>query len=77
MVIENIPLNPIDIDEDVIYKKKWSFSRSDDHELVADIASKWCQYRLYFCWSENVRAMSFTITFDLKYPQSKLPKLTY
>ena len=51
MDIENIPLNPIDIVEDVIYQKKWSFSRSDDYELVADIASKWCQYRLYFSWS--------------------------
>ena len=74
MDIENIPLNPIDIVEDVIYEKKWSFSRADDYELVADISSKWCQYRLYFTWSENIRAMSFTITFDLKFPQYKLLK---
>ena len=75
MNIENIPLNPIDIVEEVIYQKNWSFSRADDCELVADIASKWCQYRLYFSWSENVRAISFTITFDLKYPKSKLTKV--
>ena len=74
MDIENIPLNPIDIVEEVIYEKNWSFSRADDYELVADIASKCCQYRLYFSWSENVRAISFTITFDLKCPQSKLLK---
>ena len=74
MEIENIHLNPIDIVEEVIYEKNWSFSRADDYELVADIASKFCQYRLYFTWSENVRAISFTITFDLKYPQSKLTK---
>jgi len=67
-----LPLNPIDIVEEVIYEKKWNFSRADDYELVADIASKWCQYRLYFTWSENVRAISFTITFDLKFPESKL-----
>ena len=72
MELDIIPLNPIDIVEEVIYEKKWSFSRADDCELVADIASKWCQYRLYFTWSENVKAMSFTITFDLKFPQSKL-----
>lgn len=74
MDIDNIPLNPIDIVEDVIYEKKWSFSRADDYELVADIASKLCQYRLYFTWSEKVKAMSFTITFDLKFPQSQLFK---
>ena len=74
MEIDNTILNPIVIVEDVIYEKKWSFSRADDYELVADISSKWCQYRLYFTWSENVRAISFTITFDLKFPESKLFK---
>ena len=72
MEIENIPVNPIDIVEDVIYQKKWNFSRADDHELVAEISSQWCQYRLYFNWSEDIGAMSFTVTFDLKFPQSKL-----
>ena len=39
---------------------------------MADISSKWCQYRLYFTWSDNIKAISFTITFDLKFPQSKI-----
>ena len=68
---ENFILNPIDIVEEVVHGKKWNFSRSDDHELVADIASKWCQYRLYFTWSEQIRAISFTVTFDIRFPQSK------
>ena len=33
---ENLILNPIDVVEDVIHSKKWTFSRSDDYELVAD-----------------------------------------
>ena len=74
MDIENLPLNPIDIVEEVIYQKKWSFSRADEYELVADISSKCCQYRLYFTWSENINAISFTITFDLKFPQNKIGK---
>ena len=68
---ENFIQNPIDIVEDVIYSKKWTFSRSDDYELVAEIASQWCQYRLYFTWSEQIKAISFTITFDLKFPKNK------
>ena len=31
---ENFVLNPIDIVEDVMHGKKWSFSRSDDYELL-------------------------------------------
>lgn len=71
MDTENLTLNPIDIVEDVIHSKKWTFSRADDHELVAEITSEWCQYRLYFTWSEQIKAISFTITFDLKFPQNK------
>ena len=64
-------LNPIDVVEDVIHAKKWTFSRADEHELVAEIASKWCLYRLYFTWSEKIKAISYTITFDLKFPHNK------
>ena len=71
MDTENLLLNPIDVVEDVIHSKKWTFSRADEHELVAEITSQWCQYRLYFTWSEQVRAISFTITFDLKFPSNK------
>jgi len=74
MVLENFITNPIDIVEDVIHSKNWTFSRADDHELVAEIASSWCQYRLYFTWSEEIKAISFTITFDLKFPHNKSSK---
>ena len=67
-------LNPIDIVEDVIHQKKWSFSRAADHELVAEIASQWCAYRLYFNWSENIDALSLSITFDIRFPETKLNK---
>ena len=64
-------LNPIDVVEDVIHAKKWTFSRADEHELVAEISSQWCLYRLYFTWSEKIKAISYTITFDLKFPHNK------
>ena len=74
MEIENISLNPMDIVEEVIYQKKWNFSRAADHELVAELASNWCQYRLYFYWSEQIKAINLTITFDLKFPKFKEKK---
>ena len=70
--MDNFALNPIDVVEEVIYSKKWTFSRADDYELVAEIASKWCQYRFYFTWSEQIRAISLTVTFDLKFPHVKM-----
>lgn len=67
--------NPIDLVEDIIYSKKWSFSRAADDELVADISSQWCQYRLYFAWSEEIKAINFTITFDLRFPFSNFASI--
>ena len=71
METDNLTLNPIDVVEDVIHSKKWTFSRADDYELVAEISSEWCEYRLYFTWSEKIKAISFSITFDLKFPQNR------
>ena len=65
-----ISLNPIDVVEDIIYSKNWTFSRAADDELVAELSSQWCQYRLYFSWSEKIKAINFTITFDIKFPLS-------
>ena len=65
-----ISLNPIDVVEDIIYSKNWTFSRAADDELVAELSSQWCQYRLYFAWSERIKAINFTITFDIKFPLS-------
>ena len=76
MKSENFSQSPIDIVEDVIHSKQWAFSRSDDHELVAEIASHWCLYRLYFSWTEQIKAINFTVTFDLKFSKSK-SKLAY
>ena len=71
MDIDNFYQNPIDIVEDVIHSRKWNFSRAAEHELVAELASHFCQYRLYFSWSKQIRAINFTVTFDLKFPKTK------
>ena len=71
MSIDIFSQNPIDIVEDVIHNKNWNFSRSDAHELVADIYTNMCQYRLYFNWSESLKSINFTVTFDIKFPPNK------
>ena len=71
MEIENFYQNPIDIVEDVIHSRKWNFSRAAEHELVAELSSHLCQYRLYFSWSKQIKAINFTVTFDLKFPKTK------
>ena len=63
----SIKANPIDLLEEIISSKRWYFTRSANDELVAEISSKFCSYRMYFAWSEKINAINFTITFDLKF----------
>ena len=73
MDINNLDsVNPIDFVEEIIHSKKWSFTRAANDELVAEISSKWSNYRLYFAWSEQIKAINFTVTFNLKFPSTSL-----
>lgn len=64
--------NPLDALEEIIFYKKWSCNRANENELIAELKSRLCFYRLYFSWSQEVNAINFTITFDSKVPESKL-----
>ena len=73
MDINNLDsVNPIDFVEEIIHSKKWSFTRAANDELVAEISSKWSNYRLYFAWSEQIKAINFTVTFNIKFPSTSL-----
>ncbi|ARW17743.1 hypothetical protein KOEU_25520 [Komagataeibacter europaeus] len=60
--------NPLDLMERIVGGYDWNFERRNDSEMAAEAPGKWCDYGLFFCWSEEVNAMHFTCTFDLKVP---------
>ena len=39
-------LNPLDMIEEIVVANQWPFDRSNDDELVVEIAARWCDYRL-------------------------------
>ena len=63
--------NPLDALEEIICLKQWPCSRANSDELISEIRSKSCFFRLYFSWSEQANAVSLTITFDIKVPMSQ------
>ena len=60
--------NPLDVVEQVIVANDWAFDRRNDSEMAAEAPGKWCDYGLYFSWSQEISAMHFTCAFDLKIP---------
>ena len=63
--------NPLDIMEQVVAANDWAFDRRNDSEMAAEAPGKWCDYGLYFSWSQEISAMHFTCAFDLKVPEKQ------
>jgi hypothetical protein len=60
--------NPLDIVEEIVTANEWPFDRSSEDEMIVEIAGRWCDYRLYFVWQQEVSAMQFSCQFDMKVP---------
>ncbi|HET8996021.1 MAG TPA: YbjN domain-containing protein [Acetobacteraceae bacterium] len=61
--------NPLDVMEQIIAANDWAFDRRSDSEMAAEAPGRWCDYGLYFNWSNEISAMHFTCTFDMKVPE--------
>ncbi len=57
---------PLDIVEEIVAANEWPFDRSSDEEMVVEISGRWCDYRLYFVWQQDLSAMQFSCQFDMK-----------
>ena len=67
--------NPLEIVEQIVAANDWAFDRRSDSEMAAEAPGKWCDYGLYFSWSQEISAMAFTCAFDLKVPAEARAKL--
>lgn len=63
--------NPLDILEELVSANEWRFDRATEEEMVVEIAGRWCDYRLFFHWQEDLSAMYFSCLFDMRTPPHK------
>jgi hypothetical protein len=63
--------NPIDLVEEIVVANDWVHDRASEEELVVEISGRWCDYRLYFVWQEEICAMHFSCGFDMKVPKGR------
>src|ERR1700739_4016438 len=63
--------NPIDLVEEIVIANNWAHDRASEEELVVEISGRWCDYRLYFVWQEEISAMHFSCGFDMKVPKAR------
>lgn len=58
--------NPIDLVERVATGKDWSCERRSVEEVAVEVPGRWCDYGLYFAWSEELGALHFSCAFDMR-----------
>lgn len=63
--------NPIDLIEGLVVAKEWPHDRRGPLEMAVDVPGRWCDYSLYFAWSEEMHALHFTCAFDMRVPSAK------
>ena len=52
--------HPLDLLEELVGANDWAFDRAGPDELAVEIAGRWCDYRLYFLWQEDLGALHFS-----------------
>jgi hypothetical protein len=57
--------NPLDVMEELVSANEWRYDRSNDEEMIVEIAGQWCEYRMFFVWQADLGAMYFSSLFDL------------
>jgi hypothetical protein len=64
---EYAPSNhPLDIMEDIVRTNEWLFDRSSEEELLVEMSGRWCDYRMFFVWRNEVKALYYTCSLDMK-----------
>lgn len=63
---EHAKPNPMELIEQVVQANDWPFDRTSDREIAVELSGRWCDYRLFFSWREDVQALHFTCAFDVR-----------
>src|SRR2546430_17545351 len=63
--------NPIDLVEEIVLANDWAHDRASEEEMVVEISGRWCDYRMYFLWQEELSALHFSCGFDMKAPKRR------
>ena len=63
--------NPLEMIETVVSANDWPFDRTSDREIAVEVAGRWCDYRMFFSWRDDVEALHFTCAYDVRIPSER------
>jgi hypothetical protein len=63
--------NPLDRVERLAESRRWPMERTGDDEVVMTISGGWCNLHLSMYWRDDLEALQFACTYDLKVPDGR------
>jgi hypothetical protein len=63
--------NPLDRVERLAESRRWPMDRTSDDEVVMSIAGGWCNLNLSLYWRDDLEALQFACSYDLKVPDNR------
>jgi hypothetical protein len=61
--------NPLDRVEKLAESRRWPMDRTSDDEVVMVVQGGWCNLQLSLYWRDDLEALQFACTYDLKVPE--------
>ncbi len=63
--------NPLDRVERLAESRAWSVDRTNDHEVVMQVAGGWADLNLSFTWRDDLESLHFACVLDLRVPPKR------
>jgi hypothetical protein len=63
--------NPLDRVERLAESRRWPIERTGDDEVVMTVSGGWCNLQLSLYWRDDLEALQFACTYDLKVPDAR------
>ncbi len=58
--------NPIEVIEEIAAAHDWQFDRQNEDEVAVQVHGSWCEYRMWFIWRRDLKALYFSCGFDMR-----------
>jgi len=63
--------SPLGLLEELLFQFNWTYEYTHDSEIVAKIEGRWCIYRLFALWRQDLECLIIQTFIDIKIPQNK------
>ena len=67
--------SPISLFEELLFQFDWGYERTSEHEITTELEGRWCNYRLFAIWRQDLESLMVSAIIDIKIPQGKRSSL--